>query len=146
MSRTIYIEDMTVGLERSRARVVSREDIEAFGRISGDFNPVHFCEDYASSTPFGGVIAHGMLTAGLISAVIGEELPGHGAIYLGQSLKFRGPVRPGETVMARCRVADIILEKRQLMLECACLVDDRIVLEGEARVLAPSRLAISKAA
>lgn len=146
MTRTIYIEDMSVGLERSRARLVTREDIEAFGRISGDLNPVHFCDDYASKTPFGGVIAHGMLTAGLVSAVIGEELPGHGAIYLGQSLKFRAPVRPGETVMARCRVADILLDKRQLTLDCACLVGDRIVLEGEARVLAPSRAALSKAA
>ncbi|MGD1871226.1 MAG: MaoC family dehydratase [Neomegalonema sp.] len=146
MSRTIFIEDLTVGMERTRARTVSREDIEAFGRISGDLNPIHFCEDYAASTPFGGVIAHGILTAGLISAVIGEELPGHGSVDLGQSLKFRAPVRPGDTVLARCRVSEIILDKRRLTIDCACLVGDSIVLEGEARVLAPSRAELVSAA
>ena len=146
MSRTIFIEDLTVGMERTRARTVSREDIEAFGRISGDLNPIHFCEDYAASTPVGGVIAHGILTAGLISAVIGEELPGHGSVDLGQSLKFRAPVRPGDTVLARCRVSESILDKRRLTIDCACLVGDSIVLEGEARVLAPSRAELVSAA
>lgn len=136
---TLYIEDIHVGLERSREVTVTREMIDAFGAVSGDMNPVHFSEEYASTTIFGGCIAHGILSAGFISAVIGEQLPGHGAIYLGQSLKFRAPVRPGDHVVARCRVAAIDPAKKRLTLECACLVGDKVVLDGEALVLAPSR-------
>lgn len=136
---TIFIEDMTVGMERQRAKTITRGDIEAFGAVSGDRNPVHFCDEYASGTVFGGVVAHGMLSAGLISAVIGEELPGHGAVYLRQTLTFKAPVRPGDLVTATCRVAEIIPEKRRIRLECVCSVDGEPVLEGEALVLAPSR-------
>lgn len=137
--RTLYVEDLHVGLERSREVEVTRAMVDAFGRISGDFNPVHFSEDYAAGTIFGGCIAHGILSASFISAVIGEQLPGHGAIYLSQSLKFRAPVRPGDRVLARCRVAEIDRMRNRITLDCACLVGDKVVLDGEAKVLAPSR-------
>jgi 3-hydroxybutyryl-CoA dehydratase len=110
-----------------------------FAEVSTDHNPVHLNEDYANETIFGGRIAHGMLTAGLISAVIGEQLPGHGTVYLGQTLKFLRPVRPGDQVTAQVEVIDIDLGRRQVRLNTYCLVDGKKVLEGEATVLAPSR-------
>ena len=96
-------------------------------------------DDYAQDTIFEGRIAHGMLTAGLISAVIGEQLPGHGAIYMSQSLKFLAPVRPGDLVYAEVKVTDIQIDKRRVKLDCKCEVDGKNVLVGEAMVLAPSR-------
>lgn len=146
MSECVYIEDMEVGMERSRSKLVTAAEIEAFGFASGDRNPVHFDEDYASQTMFGGVIAHGMLTAGLISAVLGTELPGRGTIYLGQTLAFKGPVRPGDEVVATCRVREVAHEKRRVILDCICAVGQRVVLLGEATVLAPSRAEASRAA
>src|SRR5690606_12599066 len=101
---TIWLEDLTVGLRRSLQKVITERDIALFAEVSTDRNPVHMDEDYARATPFGGRIAHGMLTAGLISAVIGERLPGHGTIYLGQSLRFLAPVRPGDLVLAEVEV------------------------------------------
>ena len=136
---TLYLEDLTVGLTRTRVKVITQADISAFGAVSGDLNPVHFCDDFAAQSPFGGVVAHGMLSASLFSAVIGEELPGHGAIYLGQTLKFHAPVRPGDRVVATCRVQSIAPERRRVFLECACHVEETLVLSGEAEVMAPRR-------
>lgn len=139
---SLFIEDIKVGMERSRVKRVSQADIALFAELSGDRNPVHFDEDYAAQSVFGGVVAHGMLSAGLISAVIGEELPGHGAVYLGQTLNFRAPVRPGDLLTARCKVAEVHREKRRLILDCACFTGesaDTLVLEGQAKVMAPSR-------
>ena len=136
---TICIEDLEMGMVRHLRKVVSDEDIEMFAKISTDHNPVHLDEDYARDTMFQGRIAHGMLTAGLVSAVIGEQLPGHGTIYLGQSLKFLAPVRPGDMVTAEVEVVDIEHSKRRVKLDCRCLVDGKVVLKGEANVLAPSR-------
>jgi 3-hydroxybutyryl-CoA dehydratase len=100
---------------------------------------VHLDDDYARDTIFEGRIAHGMLTAGLISAVIGEQLPGHGTVYLGQSLKFMAPVRPGDVVTAEVTVLTIDHAKRRVTLETRCSVGKTVVLKGEALVLAPSR-------
>lgn len=136
---TLYVEDLSVGVTRSQSRRVTQAHIEAFADITGDRNPIHLDAAYAESTRFGGVVAHGMIAAGLISAVIGEELPGHGAIYLGQTLKFLGPVRPGDVVTATCRVLEVDREKRRLLLDCEAKVGDAVVLKGEAKVLAPSR-------
>ena len=136
---TICIEDIEIGMTRSLRKTITDHDIELFGEISTDRNPVHFDDDYANDTIFEGRIAHGMLTAGLISAVIGEQLPGHGTIYMGQTLKFLAPVRPGDTVLAEVTVTDIIHAKRRVALECRCTVGDTVVLKGEAMVLAPSR-------
>ncbi|MFP7570926.1 MaoC family dehydratase [Marivita sp. S2033] len=136
---TICIEDIEMGMSRHLRKEVTDRDIEMFAEISTDRNPVHLDDDYAQDTIFEGRIAHGMLTAGLISAVIGEQLPGHGAVYLGQSLKFLAPVRPGDMVYAEVKVIDIDVAKRRVSLECHCSVDGKKVLIGEAKVLAPSR-------
>lgn len=135
---TICIEDIEVGMARRLRKVIDDSDIELFGRVTTDRNPVHFDDDYAQDTIFGGRIAHGMLTAGLISAIIGEQLPGHGSIYMKQSLTFLAPVRPGDLVEAEVKVADIDYGRRRVTLECKCAVGDTVVLKGEALVLAPS--------
>ncbi|MFG6560855.1 MaoC family dehydratase [Sulfitobacter sp. 1A15299] len=135
---TICIEDIEVGMSRHLRKVVTDMDIELFAQVSTDRNPVHLDDDYARETIFEGRIAHGMLTAGLISAVIGEQLPGHGTIYLGQSLKFLGPVRPGDMVLAEVTVTDMNIAKRRVKMDCRCTVDGKPVLAGEATVLAPS--------
>lgn len=135
---TITIEDMEIGLSRYVQKTVTDEDIELFARVSTDRNPVHMDDAYAQDTIFQGRIAHGMLTAGLISAVIGEQLPGHGSVYMGQSLKFLAPVRPGDTVEARVTVREIDYARRRVTLDCVCLVGENPVLKGEALVLAPS--------
>ncbi|WP_372893009.1 MaoC family dehydratase [Rhodosalinus sp.] len=136
---TICIEDIEMGMTRHLRKVVTERDIEMFAEVSTDRNPVHLDEDYAQDTIFHGRIAHGMLTAGLISAVIGEQLPGHGTVYMGQTLKFLGPVRPGDTVLAEVEVTAIDHAKRRVTLDCRCRVDGKKVLVGEATVLAPSR-------
>ena len=136
---TICIEDIEIGMTRYLQKVVTDEDIEMFAAVSTDRNPVHLDDHYARDTIFEGRIAHGMLTAGLVSAVIGEQLPGHGTVYLGQSLKFLGPVRPGDMVRAEVTVTDIEFGKRRVKMDCQCTVDGKKVLVGEATVLAPSR-------
>ncbi|HRO12603.1 MaoC family dehydratase [Amaricoccus sp.] len=136
---TICIEDISIGMQRSLSKTIGDAEIAMFAELSTDHNPVHLDDDYARDTIFEGRIAHGMLTAGLISAVIGEQLPGHGTVYLGQTLKFRAPVRPGDRVEATVVVRDIDHAKRRVTLDCACRVGDTVVLEGEALVLAPSR-------
>ncbi len=135
---TIVIEDIAVGMVRSLSKVVTDRDIELFAEISTDRNPVHLDDEYAQDTIFEGRIAHGMLTAGLVSAVIGEQLPGHGTVYLGQSLKFLAPVRPGDRVTAEVEVMEIDYSKRRVKMETRCLVKGKKVLVGEATVLAPS--------
>ncbi|MHA6266183.1 MaoC family dehydratase [uncultured Aliiroseovarius sp.] len=135
---TICIEELEIGMSRHVTKEVTDRDIEMFAEISTDRNPVHLDDDYANDTIFEGRIAHGMLTAGLISAVIGEQLPGHGTIYMGQSLTFLAPVRPGDTVRAEVTVMDIDHAKRRVTLKTECLVDGKPVLKGEAKVLAPS--------
>ncbi|GHE97846.1 (R)-hydratase [Aliiroseovarius zhejiangensis] len=135
---TICIEELEIGMSRHVTKEVTDRDIEMFAEISTDRNPVHLDDEYANDTIFEGRIAHGMLTAGLISAVIGEQLPGHGTIYMGQSLTFLAPVRPGDTVRAEVTVLDIDHAKRRVTLKTECLVDGKPVLKGEAKVLAPS--------
>lgn len=136
---TIYIDDIEVGLTRSVTKEVTDKDIEMFAEVSTDHNPVHLDDEYAKGTMFKGRIAHGMMTAGLISAVIGEQLPGHGTVYMGQTLKFMAPVRPGDVVTAEVEVIEVIHEKRRVKMATRCLVDGKPVLTGEATVLAPSR-------
>lgn len=135
---TIVVEDLEVGMIRTLTKVVSDRDIELFAEVSTDRNPVHLDDDYAQDTIFEGRIAHGMLTAGLISAVIGEQLPGHGTVYLGQSLKFMAPVRPGDLVTAEVEVLEIDYSKRRVKLATHARVGDTVVVKGEATVLAPS--------
>lgn len=135
---TICIEDLEIGMRRYVQKAITDRDIEMFAEVSTDHNPVHLDEAYAQDTIFEGRIAHGMMTASLISAVIGEQLPGHGTVYLGQSLKFTAPVRPGDVVLAEVTVKDIEYSRRRVTLDCQCAVGDTVVLRGEALVLAPS--------
>lgn len=136
---TIWIEDLQPGMCRSLEKTVTERDIDLFAEISLDRNPVHLDEDYARKSIFGGRVAHGMLSASLISAVIGERLPGHGTIYLGQNLRFLHPVRPGDTVLVEVTVQAVDLPKRRVTLETLCSVGNTVVVKGEALVLAPSR-------
>ena len=119
MSRkTYYFEDLELGMEASVAKTVAEADIIAFADITGDKNPVHLDETYASNTMFKSRIAHGMLTAGYVSAVFGMEMPGPGAIYISQTLNFRAPVRIGDAVVARARVIELLPKKRRARFEC----------------------------
>ena len=136
---TICIEDIEMGMTRYVRKIITDQDIEKFAEISTDHNPVHLDDEYARDTIFEGRIAHGMLTAGLVSAVIGEQLPGHGTIYMSQNLKFLAPVRPGDLVHAEVKVIDMVIDKRRVKLDCRCEVNGKNVLVGEAIVLAPSR-------
>ena len=138
---TIFVEDMEIGLSRSVTKEITLRDIETFAEVSTDRNPVHLDDDYARDSIFGGRIAHGMLTGALISAVVGEQLPGHGTIYLSQNMRFLAPVRPGDAVRAVVTVTGIDVARRRVTLETLCSVGDRVVLKGEAQVLAPSRKA-----
>jgi len=135
---TIFIEDIEIGMTRGLQKRVTDRDIALFAEVSTDRNPVHLDDDYAQETIFEGRIAHGMLTAALISAVIGEQLPGHGSVYLGQSLRFMAPVRPGDVVRAEVKVLSIEHARRRVTLETFCFVGDTVVLKGEALVMAPS--------
>jgi len=132
-------EDLKVGQTASTARTVSEADILAFAGVSGDSNPVHVDQEFAASTPFKGRIAHGILSAAYISTVIGTKLPGPGTIYLSQNLKFKAPVRVGDTVLARVTVSALEPEKRRATLTTVCTVGDTDVTVGEATVLLPKR-------
>ncbi|MCL4158454.1 UNVERIFIED_CONTAM: hypothetical protein GTU68_056617 [Idotea baltica] len=126
-------------MQREVSKTIGDAEIEAFAELSTDHNPVHLDDNYAEETIFQGRIAHGMLTAGLISAVIGEQLPGHGTVYMKQDLKFLAPVRPGDRVRAVVTVKEIEYTKRRVTLDCVCEVRGKPVLSGQALVLAPSR-------
>ena len=133
------LEDLSIGQSAERRHVVAAADIDAFAAVSGDTNPVHLDETYAAGTRFGGRIAHGMLAASYLSAVLGVDLPGPGAIYLSQSLRFRRPVRIGDEVVARVTIAAIDAERGRVTLETVCLVADKSVVEGEAVVMVERR-------
>jgi len=139
MQQGFYFDELRLGQSAERSHVVGVRDIEAFAAVSGDTNPVHLDEAYATATPFGGRIAHGMLSAAYISAVLGTELPGPGAIYLNQSLRFRRPVKIGDEVTAKVTVKALDEKRGHVTLETVCLVNGKAVLDGEALVLAPRR-------
>ena len=134
-----FLEDLAVGDSAERRRVVTAADIEAFAAVTGDDNPVHLDEAYAATTSFGGRIAHGMLSAGYISAVLGTELPGPGAIYVSQTLNFRRPVRIGDEVTAEVKVTAIDPARGRVSFATACVVAGKTVVEGEAVVIVPKR-------
>ena len=135
----VFIEDMSVGQSASVTKTVTERDVEQFAEVSTDVNPVHLDAEYAATTMFKTRIAHGMFSAGLISAVLGTKLPGMGTIYLSQTLKFRAPVRIGDTVVATATITDINAEKKRVTFETKAAVGDTVVVEGEAVTLAPSR-------
>lgn len=132
----LTIHDLEVGQAAEFTKTISEADVYAFAGITGDFNPVHVDRVAAESSMFGGRIAHGMLTASLISTVIGMKLPGAGCIYMSQSLRFNAPVRFGDTITARAEVRDINIEKNRITLATECLNQDgEVVAEGESLVM-----------
>lgn len=133
------IEDLQPGMSASIAKTVTEADIVLFAGVSTDINPVHLDEAFAQGTPFKGRIAHGMLSAGFISAALANKMPGPGTIYLGQTLKFKAPVRAGDTVVATVTVKEVLVEKKRAVLETVCRVNDIVVIEGEATLLCTSR-------
>lgn len=133
------VEDITIGMSAELSKTITDADIVLFAGISMDSNAVHMDEEFGRTTPFGGRIAHGMLSASLLSAVLGNRLPGPGVIYMSQSLRFRAPVRPGDTVHAKVTVKEVIAEKCRVVLDTVCTVGDKVVIDGEAMVMATSR-------
>ena len=134
-----FIEDLTVGMSASYAKTITETDIVIFAGISGDNNPLHLNEEFARESIFKGRIAHGMLTAVFISTVLGTKLPGPGCVYLNQEVKFKAPVRSGETVNTTVTISDIILKKKRVIAQSVCWVGDKVVVEGTSMLLVPSR-------
>jgi 3-hydroxybutyryl-CoA dehydratase len=132
------IEDLQMGMRGTFSKTITEADIVLFAAVSGDNNAVHINEEFAATTRFGGRIAHGFLTASVISAAVANRLPGPGTIYLSQHLNFRAPVRPGQTVHACVTVSAIDLERRRVTLETVCRVGDTVVIDGEALVMTTS--------
>ena len=135
----LYLEDLSLGQSAEIVHTVTDADIRGFAEVSGDNNPMHLDEAFAAATPFKSRIAHGMLSGSYISAVLGTRLPGPGAIYLSQSMRFKRPVRIGDEVHCRATVTAIDPEKAQVTLSTVCEVAGKPVVEGEAVVLAPRR-------
>lgn len=132
------IEELTVGMSAEHTKTITDADIVLYAGITGDFNPVHVDAEAAAKSRFGGRIAHGMLSAGLISAVLGMKLPGPGVIYLGQTLRFTKPVRIGDTITARAEVVEVITAKKRARLTTTCVNSaGETVIEGEATVMIP---------
>lgn len=130
--------ELEVGQSAARAKTVTEADVVLYAGITGDFNPAHVNEVEAARSRFGGRIAHGMLTAGFVSAVLGTRLPGPGAIYVSQTLRFTAPVRIGDTVTARVEVTGLEPDRRRVHLDTRCTNQDgTVVLEGEAELLVP---------
>jgi 3-hydroxybutyryl-CoA dehydratase len=130
-----YLEDLQVGMSAEFSKTVTEADIVAFADVSGDTNPVHMDEAFAAATPFKGRIAHGMLGASLLSTVFGTKLPGPGCIYISQDLRFKAPVRIGDTVVARVTISEILPEKRRVTFACECRVGDTVVIDGAASLM-----------
>ena len=135
---TYYYEDLRVGLSESMTHLVTERDVELFAEATGDRNPVHFDEAYARQTVFRGRVAHGALSIGFISAVMGMKLPGPGCIFLSATTRFNAPVRIGDSVVTTCSVAEL-RERRHVVMYCKCEVKGAVVVEGEALVIAPKK-------
>ena len=135
---SVYYEDLKVGQSASTENTVTEEDVQAFGKATGDMNPVHFDEEFARGTIFKGRIAHGVLSIGFISAVLGMKLPGEGTIFVSAKVEFKAPVRIGDTVVTTGTVKEIG-ERRRVVMDCLCTVNGNPVVTGEALVLAPKR-------
>ncbi|MBT9136499.1 MAG: (R)-specific enoyl-CoA hydratase [Firmicutes bacterium] len=132
--------EFTIGTIARMERLITEDDIQSFARLSGDYSPIHMDEEYAKNTRFKGRIAHGMLTAGFISAVLGTQLPGDGTIYLSQTLKFMAPVRIGETVVVEVEVVEMDTAKNRARLKTTGRTEQAgTVVEGEALVMYPRR-------
>lgn len=132
-------EDLSLGMTATFGKTITEADIVLFAAVSGDNNAVHINEEFAKTTQFGGRIAHGMLSASVISAAIAGRLPGPGTVYLGQSLQFRSPVRPGDTVEATITVVELNESRRRITLKTECRVAGKLIITGEALVMTTSK-------
>jgi 3-hydroxybutyryl-CoA dehydratase len=137
--RSLFFEDLSIGMTESLTHKVLPAEVTEFAELTGDRNPIHLSDEYASHTPFHSRIAHGLYTAGLISAVLGTRLPGPGAIYISQTLNFRAPVHIGDTVRVEATIAELVPERHRARLACTCKVRGEVVLDGEAWVKVPRR-------
>jgi len=137
MSEGYSIEGLKVGQSASMTKTVTEADVILFAGVTGDFNPAHIDDEYAKKSMFKGRIAHGMMSAGFISAVLAMKLPGPGTIYLGQTLKFKAPVRIGDTVTATVTVSDINVEKKIVKLDTVCTVAGKPVVTGDCTMMKP---------
>jgi len=135
----IAFEDMQIGQTASVGKTITEADILLFAAVSLDTNPVHMNAEAAAASIFKERVAHGMLSAGLISAVLGTRLPGPGTIYLAQTLQFRRPVKIGDTVTATAEVTALDPKKKRATLKTICTVAGKTVIEGEATVMPRSR-------
>lgn len=134
-----WLEDLKEGMSAVYTKTVTDDDLAQFADVSGDFNPVHMDAEYAKTTIFKGRIAHGMLSASFISTVLGTKLPGPGAIYVSQNLKFKAPVRPGDTVTAQVTVKAVDLDRSRVSVDTVCTVNGKPVIEGDAVMMVPKR-------
>lgn len=132
-------EDLEIGQAHETVHEITADDIQRFAEVSGDFNPLHMSDEYAATTMFEKRIAHGALTASYISGILGNNLPGPGAVFVGLNMRFRRPVYIGDTVTARATVAEKIDRGNRVVLKIECIVDGKRVITGEAEVVAPSR-------
>jgi 3-hydroxybutyryl-CoA dehydratase len=144
--KTYYFEDLSVGMRESLMKTVMNEDVVGFAELSGDHNPIHLSDHFAKKSRFGERIAHGLYTASLISAVLGMYLPGPGAVYLHQTLNFKGPVKIGDVVEVSVEVIELVEKGRRCKLHCEAKVDGKVVLDGEAIVMVPARESSSRPA
>jgi 3-hydroxybutyryl-CoA dehydratase len=142
----LYLEDLTVGMSAAFSKTITEADILLFSAVCGDTNPVHLDQEFAATTLFKGRVAHGMLSASLLSTVFGTKLPGPGAIYVSQNIRFTAPVRISDTVVARVTVESIDMAKRFVKFSCVCTVGNKSVIEGDATLRVSARPAIEAAA
>jgi len=134
-----FFEDLSIGQSASCDRTVTENDIIQFAAVSGDTNPIHLDETYASATPFKGRIAHGLLSVGFVSAVLGTKLPGPGAVYVTQNLRFKGPVRIGDRVVAKVELVELDPARSRATFKTICQVGDKVVIDGDAVLMVPRR-------
>ena len=132
-------EDLKIGMSAENVHTITENDIDLFAQVSGDRNPLHMDEEFASKTMFGKRIAHGALSASFISGILGNDLPGPGSVFIGLSMRFRRPVFIGDEVTARAEVAEKLDKGNRVTLKVSCLVDGKRCIAGEAQVVVPSR-------
>jgi 3-hydroxybutyryl-CoA dehydratase len=132
-------EDLSLGMSHETHHKITENDIQLFAEVSGDHNPLHMDEEYASKTSFGQRIAHGALTASYISGILGNNLPGPGSIFTGLSMRFRRPVYIGSDVTVRAEVTELLERGNRVTLKVTCIVDGKAAISGEAKVMVPSR-------
>ncbi len=134
------IDELKIGESAELSRTITERDVEDFARVTGDTNPVHTDQAYAEKTIFKGRIAHGVLSLGIFSTILGNILPGYGTIYLSQEVKFLAPVRIGDTITARVEVLELILEKNRAKFRTTCTNQDgKVVVDGIAWAMPPKK-------